>query len=60
MAEVQITLDNMHKYAAMLRFQIEAELGHPLPQDAVRAEVRNGQPMIIVAEKYAGSVPETK
>lgn len=60
MAEIQITLGNMHKYAAMLRFQIEAELGYQIPQDAVRAEVRNGQPMIIVAEKYAGAAPQTK
>lgn len=46
--DVPITFDNMHKYAAMLRFDIERELGHLIKDDQCYAAVRNGEPMIIV------------
>ena len=47
---VQITPENMHKYAAMLRFQIENELGHALPDDAIYATIKDGQAMIIIKD----------
>jgi hypothetical protein len=47
---VEITPDNMHKYAAMLRFQMEAELGHALPDGVVYATIKDGQAMIIVKD----------
>jgi hypothetical protein len=46
---IAITTENMHKYAAMLRFQVENALGYSIPDSAIRAEIKNGQPCIAVS-----------
>lgn len=47
---VQITPENVHKYAAMLRFKIENELGHSIPDDAVVAVIKDGEAFINVKD----------
>lgn len=47
-----LTIENMHRTAAMIRFDIEAALGHSIPDGSVLATIIGGQPKIKIVEKY--------
>lgn len=53
---ISVTTENMHRLAAQLRFDVEAELGHSLPVGAIYPSVQHGEARIVVnAEKCSES-----
>lgn len=46
--EIPVTLADLPKCMAMVRFQMEKDAGHPLPRDAVTYRMVRGRPVIVV------------
>lgn len=53
---MQVTHENMNRIAAMIRFDVEAKLGHLIPDGMIYATVRNGEPLVVVDEKYRSAL----
>lgn len=48
----KITLENMHRIAAILRFKVEEKLGHSIPINAIYASTKEGAPKIFIKNRY--------
>lgn len=46
--DVVLTADNMNRYAALLKFQIEADLGHMIKDSQCYATIKNGEATIML------------